>query len=142
MGRVINPDSNGKQRNQLLRTIAEVLRRLGQKPEMDDDARDMVACLVFALRDIDVGIDESAQAWEKRDYWMKADELRTRWGWAGRMADQLQAIVFADQWAELPPLMIKLFPYVSDINVTKMTRKEDTWMGSYGRLISEKPPTG
>jgi len=119
-----------------------VLRRLGQKPEMDDDAKDMVACLVFALRDIDVGIDESAQAWEKRDYWMKADELRTRWGWAGRMADQLQAIVFADQWAELPPLMIKLFPYVSDINVTKMTRKEDTWMGSYGRLISEKPPTG
>jgi len=140
MGRVINPDSNGKQRNQLLRTIAEVLRRLGQKPEMDDEGKDMVALLVFSLREIDQGIEESAQAWEKRDYWMKADELRNRWSWAGRMADQLQAVVFRDAWAELPPLMIKLFPYVSDINVSKMTRKEDLWMGAYTRLIREKPP--
>ncbi len=141
MGRVINTDSNGKNRNQALRTIAELLRRLGQKPEFDDDARDMVSLIVFSLREIDQGIDESAQAWEKRDYWMKADELRTRWGWAGRMADQLAAIVFDDKWNDLPPIMIKLFPYVSDINVSKMTRKEDLWMGSYTRLISEKPPT-
>lgn len=140
MGRVINPDSAGKQRNQLLRTIAEVLRHLSQKATMDDEGRDMVALLVYAFREIDAGIEGSAEAWEKRDYYMKAEELRRRWGWAGRMADELQHVVYAEKWENLPPLMIKILPYVNDIKITKMTRKADEWMGSYTRLMNEKPP--
>ncbi len=36
MGRVINTDSTGKQRNQQMRTAAEILRRLSQKQALDD----------------------------------------------------------------------------------------------------------
>lgn len=141
MGRVINPDSAGKQRSQAMRTIAELLRHLGQKPGMDDEAKDMVAALIFSLREIDEGIESSAEAWEKRDYWKKADELRLRWGWAGRMADELQALVFAGLWSELPTAFVKLFPHVSDITVTKLMRKESDWLGSYNRLMRERQPS-
>ncbi|MBL8132115.1 MAG: hypothetical protein JNL42_09685 [Anaerolineae bacterium] len=136
---MINTDSTGKQRNQLLRTIAEVLRRLSQKQEIDDDAKDMAAHLVLCLRDIDSGIDSSAAAWEKRDYWMKADELRTRWAWAGALAAQIQQLVLDERWNDLPAMMVKLMPRVSDIDVNKLTRKESTWRGSYSRLLMEKP---
>jgi hypothetical protein len=139
MGRVINTDSTGKQRNQALRSVAELLRRLSQKTEFDDEAKDMVATLVFCFREIEDGIDSSAAAWEKRDYWMKADELRTRWDWVSRMKDQLQTIAFNENWDQLPPIFVKLLPYVSDIKITKMTRKEDLWMGNYARLMREKP---
>lgn len=139
MGRVINTDSNGKRRNQLMRTGAEILRRLSQKPDLDDEVRDMVAMLVFLLREIDEGIEASAGAWEKRDYWMKAEELRQRWAWPGRSADQLQAIVFSGDWNLLPPMIVKLLPYFNDIKITKLTRKEDEWVGSYSRLMSERP---
>jgi hypothetical protein len=139
MGRVINTDSTGKNRNQALRSVAELLRRLSQKPEFDDEAKDMVATLVYCFREIEEGIDSSASAWEKRDYWMKADELRTRWDWVSRMKDQLQTIAFNENWDQLPPIFIKLLPYVSDIKITKMTRKEDLWMGNYARLLREKP---
>jgi hypothetical protein len=139
MGRVINTDSTGKQRNQLLRTIAELLRRLSQKSEIDEDTKDMVAHLVMCLREIDIGIDSSATAWEKRDYWMKADELRTRWAWAGAMAAQIQQVVFEERWNDLPMIMVKLMPRVSDIDVNKLTRKESTWRGSYTRLLQENP---
>ncbi len=141
MGRVINPDSAGKQRGNLMRTSAELLRRLTQKQEIDAEVKDMTAMLAYCLREIDEGIDVSAAAWEKRDYWMKADELRQRWEWAGRMADQLQAVVYSDNWGELPQLMVKLFPYFNDIKITKMTRKESLWQGAYDRLMREKPPT-
>ena len=141
MGRVINPDSTGKQRTQLMRTSAEMLRALTQKAEIDDQAKDMAATIVFSLREIDQGIEESAQAWEKRDYWQKAEELRQRWSWPGRMADQLSALIIADQWQNLPPLLVKLLPYFSEIKVTKVTRKEDTWLGAYTRLMNERPPT-
>jgi hypothetical protein len=138
MSRVINTDGPGKKRNFHMRTAAELLRRLSQKSEIDDDARDMLAELVFTLREIDQGIDDSARAWEKRDYWMKAEEFRQKWGWAGRMADDVYSILISSDWARLPVLMTKLLPYFADIKITKYMRKESMWLGSYERLMSER----
>ena len=140
MSRVINTDSTGKKRNQNMRTGAELLRHLSQKNTIDDEAKDMLALLIYCLREIDEGIDSSAQAWEKRDYWMKAEEFRQRWRWAGDMADELQALVFEDAWQHLPELMVKLLPKFSDIKINKFMRKPSAWQGSYQRLIREKPP--
>jgi hypothetical protein len=123
-----------------MRTVAELLRHLTQKQELDDEAKDMVSALVFCFREIDEGIDASAAAWEKRDYWMKADELRQRWSWAGRIADELQAMIFSEDWHNLPTIMVKIMPYVSDIKITKLTRKEDAWQGSHMRLLRERAP--
>jgi hypothetical protein len=139
MGRVINTDSTGKQRNQHMRTAAEILRHLSQKNTVDDDVKDMAATLVYCFREIDAGIDQSAAAWEKRDYWMKADEFRTRWGWAGGMADEIQAIIYNEEWQRLPDVMVKLIPRFADITITKFTRKESLWQGAYKRLLGEKP---
>jgi ABC-type nitrate/sulfonate/bicarbonate transport system substrate-binding protein len=138
MGRVINTDSTGKSRNQHMRTCAEMLRHLSQKQALDAEAKDMVAALVYALREIDSGIEQSAQSWEKRDYWMKAEELRQRWGWPGRYADALTALVLGERWEELPPLMVKLMPYFSDIKITKFTRDMTSWSGCHMRLLGEK----
>ncbi len=138
MGRVINTDSTGKQRSQFMRTGAELLRRLSQKDQIDDEVKDMVSALVYCLRGIDDGIDSSAAAWEKRDYWMKADELRVKWEWTARCADQLQALVLEDRWGDLPAMIVKLFPYFNEIKITKMTRKEDAWEGAHLRLLRER----
>jgi hypothetical protein len=141
MSRVINPDNPGKKRNQLMRTAAELLRRLSQKGTIDADAKDMLAAVVFALREIDEGIEDSSKAWEKRDYWMKAEEFRQRWAWAGKTADELMALIFEENWGALPTLMVKLLPYFADIKITKYTRDEMSWMGAYDRLAAEKPTT-
>ncbi len=140
MGRVINTDSTGKQRNQQMRLAAEMLRRLSVKAGLDDEARDMAATLIFALRKVDEGIESSASVWDNRDYYMKAEELRQRWAWAGRIADELQAIIIQDRWADLPALLAKLFPKVSDITVVKFTSKEADWVGNYNRLMAEQTP--
>ena len=65
MGRVINSNTPGKRRNAMMRTIAEILRRLGQQSgEINDDVRDMTAMIVFCLREIDESFPES-EALEK-----------------------------------------------------------------------------
>ncbi len=140
MSRVINTDSTGKKRTQNMRTGAELLRHLSQKTDIDPEVKDMVALLVYSLREIDDGIDSSAQAWEKRDYWMKAEEFRQRWHWTGDMADELQSMILADEWHRLPEMMVRLFPYFSDIKINKFMRKSSMWFGSYDRLMREKPP--
>ncbi len=139
MGRVINTDSAGQQRSYHMRTAAELFRRLSQKDSLDTEAKDMLATLVFSFREIEGGIEQSAAAWEKRDYYLKADELRRRWDWTARAADDLQAILIGERWNDVPAAMARLFPHVSDVTVTKFMRKEKDWLGNYARLIAEQP---
>ncbi len=137
MGRVINTDSPGKRRNNLMRTSAELLRRLSTKSEIDADSKDMLAFLVYCLREIDSTIDESARAWEKRDYWMKSEEFRERWKWSKDLSEELGSIVTEADWQNVPPIMAKLFSNFSDIKINKLTRKPSLWDGCYDRFLSD-----
>lgn len=138
MGRVINTNSPGKRRNYAMRTIAEILRRLGQRQgNVDDEVKDMVAMVVFSLRAIDSGVIESIEAWEKRGYWKKADKFQTEWMWTGTMAKRFETILRESNWEQLPDMMMKLFPYFADIEINKMTRKPSIWEGAYDELAKE-----
>ena len=137
MGRVLNINNPTSVRNQQMRTAAELLRLLSQKVELDTDARDMAAQVVFCLRTIEEGIESSATAWEKRDYWLKAEQLRQRWGWAGHSADRLETIIRRDEWSRLFEVLVELLPHFAEVKVTRLTREADAWAGAYERLLGE-----
>ena len=141
MSRVVKIDGPGKLRNQMMRTGAEVLRLLSQKTSLDDEARDMAAMLVYCLLAIDAGIDESTLAWEKRDYWVKAEQFRARWAWAGRLGAELRSVVLGDSWDRLPGVLARLYPNFTDIKIVKVTRNPDLWHGTYNRLLREEAET-
>ncbi len=137
MSRVVNPDNPGKLRNQMMRTAAEILRHLSQKSSLDDETKDLTAQLVYCLRGVEDGIEASAIAWEKRDYWIKAEQLRQRWTWAGNSSARLENLIRNEQWDALPAMMVSLFGYFADIKITKLTRDSSAWEGAYQRLKSE-----
>ncbi len=137
MSRVINVDSPGKLRSQLMRTAAEVIRRLSLKNEVDEEARDMAALLVYCFREIDTGIDQSVQAWEKRDYWVKAEKFRLQWAWVKQAEADLARILRNEEWDQLPLALVRLLPQFRTIKIAKFTRKPSLWQGSYQRLLQE-----
>ncbi len=137
MSRVINPIAPGKTRGQHMRTLAELLRRLASKPSIDEEAKDMAAAMVFLLRDIDDGIDVSTLAWEKQDYWLKADRFRIDWEWAGQAAVDIEDLIRNEAWDLLPRLMMELFPRFASIRIKRLTRKPELWRGAYGQLMTE-----
>jgi hypothetical protein len=137
MSRVINPYAPGKSRSYHMRTLAEMLRRLASKGNVDAETRDMLAAMVIILRKIDEGIDVSAEAWEKRDYWLKADRFRRDWEWTGKVADQLEAMIRGEEWDQLPAIMIELHRHLAGIQIKKMTRKPELWEGAYDQLMAE-----
>ncbi|HEX9797763.1 MAG TPA: hypothetical protein VGA52_12315 [Anaerolineales bacterium] len=58
---------------------------------------DLFAYLVLALRQINESVEESAAAWERRAYWVKADRFRHDWRWAARTdLDLSQALKTGD----------------------------------------------
>ncbi|MBN1314755.1 MAG: hypothetical protein JXA42_04785 [Anaerolineales bacterium] len=137
MSRVINPNPPGKTRNYHMRSLAEILRGLAAKGNVDDEAKDMASAMVFILRDIDKGVDVSAQAWEKRDYWLKADRFRLDWEWAKQAADDVEDVIREDAWDLFPRLMMDLFPHFADVRIKKLTRKPELWKGAYALLMAE-----
>ena len=134
MGRVINTSNPGTRRSQLRRTVAELLRNLMLKRLLDEEAKDMAATLVFSLRSIAETIEVSTVAWEKRDYFLKADRFRREWEWALPAAERLQRLILNDHWEQLPRELAALVPYFTDVHIAKMTRASSTWQGNYGRL--------
>ncbi len=142
MSRVINPNAPGKTRNQHMRTLAEILRRLASKQSVDDETKDMAAAMVFIFRDIHAGIDVSAMAWEKRDYWLKADRFRIDWEWVEQAAADCEDVIRNEAWDLLPRLMMDLFPRFAEIRIKKLTRKPELWRGAHAELTAEFADNG
>lgn len=73
-----------KERNQQLRVVAEIL--VVHMPELIDEdpslARDLLSVAATALHDIHEDAEQSAKAWDKRAYHLRADEMRREWEWA------------------------------------------------------------
>ncbi len=139
MSRVINTQSPTKTRNQHRRTVAEILRRLGQKQQIDGEAKDMAAMLVYLMRELWTGVESSAAAWEKRDYWMKAERFMREWEWTVETAVNIEDVLRHDAFDLLPELLMQLFPRFADVQVKKMTRSPSVWSGAFARLMDEEP---
>jgi hypothetical protein len=138
MSRVVNTDSVGKARNQHMRTAAEMMRRLSQKSDLDDEVKDMAASLVFCFREIEDGIEEAMVAWEKRNYWNKVEQFRQQWTWVGRASANLEQLIRTSAWDQLPAQLASLFQHFSDITINKFTRTSEAWEGAYERLLAER----
>jgi hypothetical protein len=143
MARIIQTgDTPAKRRNAHLRSCAEVIRLLAQNPALADgrfdaEARDMVAFLVFNLRGIRETIEGSAEAWDDRDYWRKAEALRAKYRWSRKAADDLEALALTDRWGEVPEVLLTLLPHVADVTVRQATRDADWWCGALRALRRE-----
>ena len=139
MARIISTgETPAKKRHAHLRSCAEVLRLLAQRPRFDGESKDMAAFLVFNLRGIYETIDESAQVWDERGYWKKAEKLRETWRWSRTSARELERLLLAGQWDAVPPLLLTLLPHMSGVTVAAITRDADWWCGAFRALQREK----
>ena len=139
MSRITHVDGTpASQRNRLRRIIAEILRRLGSKSTIDAETKDMVAFIAIALRLIDELNEKSCTAWEKRDYFLKADQFRREWAWVAPTADRIEDLVLTEEWSLLPTELAGLSARFSDVKVNQMTKPTSLWQGAHQKLISGK----
>lgn len=140
MGRVINPDGVGKERTQLMRSVVLALRELMQQNTIDLRTKDLAAYLALALLAIEETVDTTATAWEKRDYWLKADRFRMEWSWAGRLGGKMRQAVLADDWPKVAQLSAAIAEKVKKTDVPKRHGFNSPWSGAWVRLQSKPGP--
>ena len=138
MGRLINPESAGKERTQLTKAIVLAVRELAKQADVNNDAKDLAAFIALALKSISEGIDISVVAWEKRGYWVKADRFRMEWMWTGQIADKMKVAIFTDDWGTIAMLMPQIAQKLSKIVVSDHHRLGKPWVGAFNQLTTRE----
>jgi hypothetical protein len=136
MSRVINPNTPGKERNRLKKGIALALRELLKTSEPNSKTRDLVAFILLALEGIVQTVEVTTTAWEKRDYWLKADRFRLEWEWASKLGKELRPLVLEQDWDGIAAFSADLYRYVGDIKISPRHRMGQPWLGAWEELIN------
>ncbi|MGD8604872.1 MAG: hypothetical protein PVF49_09925, partial [Anaerolineales bacterium] len=91
----------------------------------------IAAYVVLGLRQISESVDQTATAWEKRDYWLKADRFRLEWLWADHSLRRLEAALQHEDWGELMDGFGELAGYVSHVKIPQKMQSTQPWEGAY-----------
>lgn len=139
MSRLINPDSAGKQRTKMTRAVALAVRELARtNPSANagqlNEARDLAAFIALALESIAETIEVSVAAWEKRNYWVKADKFRMEWRWAGQLGNQMREAATKEDWGSVAQVAMQVAMKVQSIKISDKHRMGRPWEGSWSRL--------
>ena len=137
MGRVINTDGIGRERKQLVQSVALAIRELMRQPAPDELTYDLAAYIVLALRQVSKTIDVSVAAWEKRGYWLKSDHFRMEWAWTEKMSDTMGKALLREEWGEVASCAAQIASRLNGTQVPKRNRLGTPWVGAWERLRGE-----
>ena len=125
-------------RNRLARSIVLAIRTLMQQGSPDEKSLDMAAYIVLALEKINETIDAAMVAWEKRDYWVKADQFRREWAWIEGSQARLKAAVLSQDWASIATEAISIGQRFSNVKIAEKNRIGEPWVGAWNALKQAK----
>lgn len=134
MSRVINPESAGKERTRLTRATALAVRQLARQSQVTAEARDLAAFIALSLLQIAAGIEDTVAAWEKRDYWVKADRFRMEWAWSEQLGSKMKQAVLAEDWPQVASLSAQIAERLGHIKIGEHHRLGSPWNGAYHQL--------
>lgn len=131
MSNVYNPDSAGKDRTRLSKSIVIALRELMKQSEPNEQTRDLTAFVALALEEISNNIDTSVEAWEKRGYWVKADKFRLDWEWSGKYANNLRNALLKEDWGAVAMTSVQIGQKFNKLTIAEHHRLGTPWVGAY-----------
>jgi hypothetical protein len=131
LSRVIRTESAASQRKQWMRSLALALRRGLSGDVEDDEKKDLLAFMMLTLEQINASVDQTAQAWEKRGYWLKADRFRLEWDWSLSCYQELEGALSTHNWENARAAIPKMLQGAMDVDVPKRLKDAQPWTGAW-----------
>jgi hypothetical protein len=141
LGRVINPERPGKIRERLLKVLVIALEEYQSLDGVSVQIKDIAAFIGLTLTAISQTAERTASAWEKRDYWIKADRFRNEWNWVSMYGNKIQAAVLDGDYSLIHATAMDILEFVNDIEVPKRHRLGTPWTGAYQVLKKKSGST-
>jgi hypothetical protein len=137
LSRVIKLEGAGKDRTRLMRSIVLALRELMKQTDTSEATRDLAAYISMALQSVGDTIEESVAAWEKRDYWVKADRFRMEWAWTTSLGTKMQTALLSDDWAAVALTAGQVAQKVQNVDVPVRHKLGAPWEGAWAKLKAQ-----
>jgi hypothetical protein len=131
VSRVIKPESGARRRTKLIKQMAQALRHGAQGGADEQAQRDVFAFLSLCLKEILESVDDTVAAWEKRDYWVKADRFRLEWLWAEQAERDLASALMTDDLSACTAAAAKLAGQINGVKLPKRGAKDIPWAGAW-----------
>ncbi|HEY62303.1 MAG TPA: hypothetical protein G4N95_06590 [Anaerolineae bacterium] len=131
MVRIIHTNKVGTERKRAMRGILIAIRGLAKKQVIDSDGLDMLAFILLSLEFIDETVERSASAWEKREYWIKADRFRREWAWVIKEKALIREAIVKKDWDTITRCLAEISSKLSTMKVSENHRMGKPWVGSY-----------
>ncbi len=129
MSRVIRAVPAARQRRDLLRALATAVRAAAAADEAE--RRDLLAFSVLALERLLESVEATAQAWERRGYWVKADRFRNDWAWAGAVCRQLNDCLAREDWSAAAVALAEAARHLGGTQAGREMAAGRPWPGAY-----------
>ncbi|HEX7556847.1 MAG TPA: hypothetical protein VF338_09500 [Leptolinea sp.] len=134
MSRIISTEGGTKERTRLCKAVVKAIRLLAQQQQPDDESRDLAAFIAIALDEIFKTVETSVIAWEKKDYWVKADRFRMEWEWSSRTSAVMSKAVLADDWGAVAATSGLIAQKLMRIQLAPRARIGTPWVGAFKQL--------
>lgn len=138
MSRIINTEGTATERTRLTKSIVVALRELMKQKQPDAHSYDLVAYITLALLQIDANIEKTVIAWEKKDYWLKADKFRMQWSWAKGAGNKLGAALESNDWGAIAMQAATIGQKLAATQVSDNHRLGTPWVGAWAKYKEMK----
>ncbi len=138
MSRIISSESGIRERTRLSKAVVKAIRILAQQERPDDESRDLAAFIAIACDVMYKSVEASVVAWEKRDYWVKADRFRMEWQWCERAASAMRTAVLTDDWGTVAATSGLIAQKLMKVQLAPGARVGTPWVGAYRQLKTEE----
>ena len=95
----------------------------------------MLIGIIGALRELQRSTERTAEAWERRGYWLKADQFRREWGWAGQGAEAILTPLLEGGLEGARAAACAVLPHLPEASTAKPSAAR--WAGAYARLKAD-----
>jgi hypothetical protein len=137
VGKVINPNTPGKERDRLVKSIALALRELSATHELNQKVKDLTAYIALALMSVSDTTKITISAWEKRGYWVKADKFHLEWIWTEELGKRLIAEINNEDWDNIAATNAQIAQRINHIKPPRPDRIGTPWNGAWNKFHSK-----
>ncbi|MGB7538985.1 MAG: hypothetical protein WBM17_10625 [Anaerolineales bacterium] len=118
MGRIIHTTNPTRLRNLAIKKMTSAIREFLRSPKNEAGLFELGRTLTASLQEIFESVDRTAEAWEKRDYWLKADAFRRQWSWADKFLALMKTSVSAENSSDLQKQVIELGEKLGSLKIS------------------------
>lgn len=139
MSRIVRTESGATRRSRILNGMAQALCAVALRSDVPAaEAREVLAFLALSLAELYESVDETARAWERREYWLKADRFRSEWAWVQPILERLEAALRGADWAQARLCGVELARILADRRLRPRGTMATPWRGAWDAWFQKR----